>query len=451
MLDEAVAKYEELTGRKLNKADPDRLFLSWAVSALLNERANTNYTGNQNIPSRSVGENLDALAELFYLQARPQAKAAVSIVRFTITQVLTKRILVPAGTRVTDDEQALFWETVEDAYIAPGSLSVDVPVRCQTLGTIGNGYEPGTINNLVDEYQYAGDPENIVVSDSGSDLADDAEFYALLRDSMHAFSTAGPSGAYEYHAKSVSNEIADVKACSPSPIFSCNRPVYTRNGAKFTFIGGYKIDTRTLKVSRGNVVGQWNVDYVYTRMDSPPPASYRPYTGEIAITLKDGGAFADADDIDISYAREIGGQVYVYALMADGTPASEVVKEEIYKACSADDVRPLTDYVEVRDPAAADYDIDVSYYIPRESPNGGEAIEAAVANAVSDYIAWQAGAMGRDINPSVLIEYLMNAGVKRVVVRSPEYRVLSDGSDWSVPEYARVGTVNVSNGGVEEW
>ena len=71
--------------------------------------------------------------------------------------------------------------------------------------------------------------------------------------------------------------------------------------------------------------------------------------------------------------------------------------------------------------------------------------------AIDEYVAWQASRLGRDINPSKLTAILMGTGVlKRVVVTSPTFTRLSDGSNHTVPELAVVGTRTVTNGGVED-
>jgi len=212
-----ISAYEKICGVAVQPASPERLFIQWIVSIILQERALNNYTGNQNIPSRAEGENLDALAELFYLQERPPARAAGCTMRFYLSEAQEQAVLIPAGTRVSDSANTLIWATESDAYVPAGQTYLDLLVRCQTAGVGGNGWALGQINQAVDLYAYYSGCENITVSDGGSDRATDAEFYELLRASQDAYSTAGARGAYIYHAKKVSGEIADVVANSPSP------------------------------------------------------------------------------------------------------------------------------------------------------------------------------------------------------------------------------------------
>lgn len=212
---EMVAKYEAITGSSVQPGSPEKLFIQWAAAVVVQERILANYAGNQNIPSRAEGENLDALGELFFARKRPEAKAAVCTVRCRISEAQAFSILIPAGTRLTDSASTLIWETIEDAYVAAGETWADVPVRCQTAGTVGNGYVPGQINTAVDLYDYYSGCGNITESEGGTDRTTDEAYYELLRASMDGYSTAGARDAYIYFAKQVSTEIADVAVSSP--------------------------------------------------------------------------------------------------------------------------------------------------------------------------------------------------------------------------------------------
>lgn len=217
LVTQLIASYEQMTGITVRPASPERLFIQWVASVIVQERALNNYTGNQNIPSRATGADLDALGELFYSQVRPQAQPAITTQRFYISEPQPNSILIPFGTRVTDKEGTLVWETIADAYIPIGDNYVDVIVQCQEPGVIGNGYAPGQIDVLVDVFPYYERCENLTESENGADAATDDEYYELMRASMDAFSTAGPEGAYAYYARQVSTRIADVVLTTPNP------------------------------------------------------------------------------------------------------------------------------------------------------------------------------------------------------------------------------------------
>lgn len=362
-----IAAYEKMTGVTVHPASPERLFIAWVADIIVQTRVSINYAANQNIPSRAVGANLDALAELFYTKHRPAAKAASCTVRFSVSEPQQSAILIPSGTRITDATNTLIWETSADSYILAGEASVDVPVRCQESGTVGNSYVAGQLNTVVDVFPYYIACSNINDTDGGTDAATDEEFFELLKASEDAYSTAGPMGAYIYWAKSVSTEIADVKAICP---------------------------------------------------------------------MVDGKLQA--------------GQVAIYALMNDGTIATDTIKALILAACNDDKVRPLTDLVSVKDPEKVPYDISLTYYIPSDTTTSASEVQTQVEAAVDAYIAWQCARLGRDINPSKLISLLMDAGVKRVEITAPAFRRLKDGSDHAVPEVATLRNRTITSGGYED-
>lgn len=360
MENQILAEYERLTGRSVAPASLERLLIQWLVSILVNERILCNYIGNQNIPSRAEGRNLDALGELFHLGSRPEAQPAECVERFFLSEPQVTAVSIPKGTRVKDADGLLVWETTQNAFVPIGETYVDIPVQCQTAGIVGNGYAPGQLSKLVDLFDYYSRCENITASDSGSDRATDEEYYNLMRLSMDSYSCAGAKGSYVYFAKQVSTEIADVVANSPQP-----------------------------------------------------------------------------------------GYVHIFVLMNDGSIASETVKKAVLEACSADTVRPLTDYVSVCDPELVTYNIDLTYYIADNLGNTPTTISAAVADAVQQYISWQSAKMGRDINPSQLIGLIMQTGVKRCDVSEPSYVALRSGLDDRVPQVAALGTLTITYGGIE--
>ena len=83
-------------------------------------------------------------------------------------------------------------------------------------------------------------------------------------------------------------------------------------------------------------------------------------------------------------------------------------------------IRPLTDLVEVSAPQEVSYSIALTYYINRSDSNQAAAIQNEVQKAVQTYQSWQR-AIGRDINPSKLVALVMGAGAKRVEVTAPTY------------------------------
>ncbi|MBU5438282.1 baseplate J/gp47 family protein [Tissierella sp. MSJ-40] len=201
------------TGRTLYPADPTRLFILWIADIIVQERVIINESAKQNVPRYAEGEYLDSLAEIFKDTYRLQAQAAKTTFRFYLSTKLATQQLVPKGTRVTVDGKITF-ETMENLYIRAGELYGDIPAVCQIVGTIGNGFVPGQITQIVDLFPYYEKVENITTSGGGAETETDEAFYKRMRESMESFSTAGPMGAYIYHAKTASSQVADVSAIS---------------------------------------------------------------------------------------------------------------------------------------------------------------------------------------------------------------------------------------------
>ena len=146
-----------------------------------------------------------------------------------------------------------------------------------------------------------------------------------------------------------------------------------------------------------------------------------------------------------------------------GTIAGQEVKNAVLAACNADETRPLTDHVLVEDPETVEYDIDATYYLNRGGPSAAD-VQSEVNAAVDAYVKWQAGKLGRDINPSELTRRMMVNGVKRVVIRSPVYTELRSGNvatDASgrvaladltdtVPQVGKLRGRTVTSGGYED-
>lgn len=118
--------------------------------------------------------------------------------------------------------------------------------------------------------------------------------------------------------------------------------------------------------------------------------------------------------------REAGaGKVYIYFLKADGTLPDTTNDKElidtIQQVVSAEDVRPLTDWVIVAPPETVPYSVKFDYYISEENSLNESAIISAVNEAVNTYVKWQGEKIGRDINPDRLRQLVLNAGASRVV------------------------------------
>ncbi len=212
---ELIHRYEGITGRTLYPADPARLFVLWVAEQIITLKQNIDYSAKQNLPRYAVGENLDSLAEIFKDVHRLEAEQAQTTLQFTLSTQRNQVTTVKQGTRVSVGD--LYFATVEELEIPPGEWTGEVGAICSVAGTLGNGFAPGQLTDLVDNFPFCESVTNTTSSDGGADVENDAEFYQRLRCSMETFSTTGTVGGYEYHALTASALIADVKVTSPDP------------------------------------------------------------------------------------------------------------------------------------------------------------------------------------------------------------------------------------------
>lgn len=153
---------------------------------------------------------------------------------------------------------------------------------------------------------------------------------------------------------------------------------------------------------------------------------------------------ASARIADVNPTNPEPGVVDIRVLLDDGEIPDEQMLQLIHDTVSADKVRPLTDLVRVSAPEITDYNIDVTYYIPKQSESNTAIIQRDISAALNGYKKWQSEKMGRDINPSKLNEMLMSTGIKRVEIRSPVFAEIEENS------VAVLNSESIIYGGVED-
>lgn len=147
---------------------------------------------------------------------------------------------------------------------------------------------------------------------------------------------------------------------------------------------------------------------------------------------------------DVNAVTEEGSAVVQIRFLMDGAIPSAAMVQNLEEYLADENIRPLTDMVEVSAPTASSFNINVSYCINKSDRNRAATIQAAVTEAVNNYTKWQTEKIGRDINPSKLTELMMAAGAKRVVVTSPTYTVIDN------EHVAAIGTTNTVYNGLED-
>lgn len=150
----------------------------------------------------------------------------------------------------------------------------------------------------------------------------------------------------------------------------------------------------------------------------------------------------DIADVKITSPDPV--EVVVTFIMAGGELPEESVIEGLQNYLQDKKIRPLTDHVTVKKPDLENYVINVRYFINKSDSYKALSIQNEVNAAIADFTIWQSSKIGRDINPSVLIEKMVAAGAKRIEVTQPIFRQIPDGA------VAKLTGQTVSYGGIED-
>lgn len=331
---EAVAayqqKYQEITGEKriLYPADPMRILINTYVLQLYQGYQFLERAAKQNFLRYSYGAYLDHIGALKGV-TRLKAKNAVTTVTFTLSAIQSFDVEIPQNTRVSSGDQVYF-ATIEKTVIKAGEITKNVDCICQQAGKIGNGYEIGQLNVLVDPIFYMDRVCNMTESQGGSEEENDTSFSERIFLAPSSYSTAGPKEAYIYWVKTYSTLIQDV----------------------------------------------------YVEMVTP-------------------------------------GVVEICILLENGELPEKTFIDGLDTFLEKEGVRPLTDKIKIFAPTIIAYELDITYYISRKNRAIEQDIKNKIEMAIQHYLAWQKERIGRDINPSELIRCMMEAGAKRVEVKSP--------------------------------
>ena len=153
------------------------------------------------------------------------------------------------------------------------------------------------------------------------------------------------------------------------------------------------------------------------------PASYYKY---LAIN-------ADPSIADAYVDTPSAGTVRITPICYGGEVPDENMIAKVLAACSADDVRPLTDSVTVVAPSVEPYDIELKYYTTTEYESACIETMEGEDGAIARYNEWQTEELGRDINPDKLRAFMLApswesdsilVGCTRVTITSPTYEQL---------------------------
>lgn len=206
---------ERLLKRKLARADPLRLFLLAIEALQIQQCLLFDKMAKMNVLAYAKGGYLDHIGSLVGTE-RISARPATATMKLTLSAVREQAVIIPKGARITAGDN-IYFALNENTIIPAGELFVTASATCTESGQRGNGYLPGEINRIVDPVPFWAAASNTTKTEGGADVEDDEAYRERIHESPEKFSTAGPTLAYEYHAKEASALIADAYAYSPAP------------------------------------------------------------------------------------------------------------------------------------------------------------------------------------------------------------------------------------------
>ncbi len=171
------------------------------------------------------------------------------------------------------------------------------------------------------------------------------------------------------------------------------------------------------------------------------PASYSVAGSEAAYEYWTKTCNASISDVKVVSPDPCVVQVYI---LVDGELPEDTILEEVEDFLADENIRPLTDQVSVHEPEVVEFNIGLTYYVASSNTSNVVTIQTAVAQEIENYITWQTGKIGRDINPNTLVQYIMAAGAKRVEISEPVFTVVGETA------VAQLSTQAVTYGGLED-
>lgn len=413
--DTVMDELENGVNETLYPGDERRIFGEAIVAVIVSVYNSVNDACRQKMLRYARNEVLDALGENRDTP-RLDPTSATTTLRFGINKEMASNIIIPAGTRATNDFVHYFL-TDSTAVLYAGSLYVDVPATAESGGNDYNDIPAGEISQIVDvsDIPLIDYVTNTTATEGGGDREDDESYRERIREAENRLSTAGPAKAYKYWAMTANPLVTDAVVESETETVTRTLPVYDGHA----FQGGANLLPETLTV------------YLPSGAEAAPETDYTATYNDELLTLALSGDLAEAETVKIEITRNMYGRVKIVPICAGGEIPDEDILADVLAACSADDVRPLTDLVQVEAPTTYQYDIELEYWTTKA--NESEVVENVEGSggAIDQYIYWQGSSLDQDINPDYLRKLILCphwedglTGATRVNIIKPVYTEL---------------------------
>lgn len=413
--DTVLEELENGVNEPLYPGDERRIFGEALAATIVAVYNSVNDACRQKMLRYARGDVLDALGENRDVKRLDPSYSTVTL-RFGVSEPVGSNIVIPAGLRVTGDFVHYFL-TDATVVLYAGASNIEVTATAENGGAEYNDIAPGEISNIVDvsEVPLIDYVANTTVSAGGGDKEQDEPYRERIREAENKLSTAGPAKAYKYWALTANPLVSDAVVESETERIARTLKIY----ASHAFQGGANLLPETLAVYLPNgAEGVAGVDYTAT------------YDDEL-LTLALSGSLSKEQKVKIEITRKMYGRVKIVPICAGGDLPDEDILEDVLRVCSSDDVRPLTDMVQVEAPSVETYDIELTYYTTKASESEVVKNVEGSDGAISRYIYWQGSSLDQGINPDELRKLILCphwkeglTGATRVTITKPEYKEL---------------------------
>lgn len=200
---------------ELGNADPRRHILMVMAYYGAHLGARIDATAKAGLLKYATGAQLDNLGAM-KRTLRRQAVAASARLQFSMDAPRSSATPIPGGTRVTNGAGVYF---ATDTYteIPAGETAVEVDASATVPGAEANDCAAGTLKTIVDLVPYVPYVVNLEPSAGGADIQNDDDYTRAIYNAPAAYSVAGPTEAYEYHARRSRADLEEVRAYTPAP------------------------------------------------------------------------------------------------------------------------------------------------------------------------------------------------------------------------------------------
>lgn len=400
---EFLEQLENAIQEQLYPGDERRIFAEALIMTIVQFLATADDKIKQKFLQNARGEVLDSNGEAYGVE-RIEGEKATTKITFSLQTIVSADIEIPKGTLVTNDSEH-FFETLIDAVIPNGELSVTVPAEATVAGSEYNDIGIGEIDVLVSNIAYIDNVANSTATSGGTDDEDDDTYRERIRLSQDRYAS-GTENYYKYHAMTADTNIQDI---------------YITNDEEITVLGTISADTYYFSTENIpadcfiNSGTQVQVYFKSSENSNLQTVNCNIVGDNVAVFNK---TTTEIENPILCIPKQIPGTVVMYIVDKDGIIPTESELLKISKVCNDSSIRSFNDRVVVKAAEIFNYNISVDVYIdPNEDV---KALKEAITQAVENYKSWQCAKIGRQVNKDKLQMFIMQAGAYKVSILNPD-------------------------------